>query len=200
MTVYKCGIYEIKKHFQVKVIPAFTIESLASCFFIHYIYTIHVNVVKLDDVWTRNSCFGCWTFFSSHYFRYQTHTINVCCQKESRLVVVPFASNVFRIMEVTFTPRHFIFFHFRYLVSIWPYCSYGANFILKFIDECWVVKKIVKKQGAISPFQFFKELHHILSPKLLIKNSSIHQFHPRCHSAQYPIAWILGRLRHHYQY
>ena len=48
MTVYMCDIHEIKKHAQVKVILAFTTESLSSCFLIHY-------VVTLDDVRTRNS-------------------------------------------------------------------------------------------------------------------------------------------------
>ena len=58
MAVYNCNIYEIKKHFQVKAIIAFTIESVSSCFLIHYIYTIHAIVVKLDDVRTRSRCFG----------------------------------------------------------------------------------------------------------------------------------------------
>ena len=110
----------------------------------------------LDDFRTRNKCFGCWTLSSSHYVRYPVHTTNICCQKESRLVVIPFAANdVFRIMEITLTPGHFlIFFQFWRLLSIWPYCSYGVNSVLKkFIDQCWVVKKIVKKQGAINLFQ-----------------------------------------------
>ena len=55
MTVYMCDIHEIKKHAQVKVILAFTTESVSSCFLIHYICTIHAIVVTLDDVRTRNS-------------------------------------------------------------------------------------------------------------------------------------------------
>ena len=35
--------------------------------------------LKLDDVRTRNRCFGCWTLCSSHYVRYPTHTISNCC-------------------------------------------------------------------------------------------------------------------------
>ena len=53
MTVYLSDIHEIKKHAQVKAILAFTIEYVSSCFFIHYINTIHAIVVKLD-VTTRN--------------------------------------------------------------------------------------------------------------------------------------------------
>ena len=138
MTVYKCDIYEIKKHFQVKAILTFTIDSVRSCFLIHYIYTTHTIVVKLDDVRTRNRCYGCWTFCSSHYVRYSTHTINIWFQKKNRLVVVPFAANnVFRIMEITFTTGYFIFFQFRHLLSIWPYCFCETNSILKsFILGC----------------------------------------------------------------
>ena len=36
-------------------------------------------VVNLNDVRTRNRYFCCWTFCSSHYVRYPTHTINICC-------------------------------------------------------------------------------------------------------------------------
>ena len=50
MAVYMCDIYEIKRHSQVKAILAFTIKSVSSCFSIHYIYTTHAIVVKLDDV------------------------------------------------------------------------------------------------------------------------------------------------------
>ena len=55
MTVYMCDIHEIKKHAQVKVILAFTTESVSSCFLIRCIHTIHAIVVNLDDVRTRNS-------------------------------------------------------------------------------------------------------------------------------------------------
>ena len=41
VTVYKCDIYEIKKHSQVKAILAFMIESLSSSFVINYIYTMY---------------------------------------------------------------------------------------------------------------------------------------------------------------
>ena len=43
-------IHEIKKYAQVKVIFTFEIESVSSCLFIHYIYTIHSIIIKLDDV------------------------------------------------------------------------------------------------------------------------------------------------------
>ena len=52
--VYICDIHEIKIHAQVKVILAFEIDSIRNCFLIHYIYTIHAIVVKLDDARTRN--------------------------------------------------------------------------------------------------------------------------------------------------
>ena len=108
-------------------------------------------------------CFGCWTLFTSHYVRYPTHTINFCCQKKSRLVALPFAANdVFTIMEVTFTTRHFlIFFQFRYLLSVRSYCSYDINSVLKmFIDECWTVKKVVKKRCNKSHSVFQKVASH----------------------------------------
>ena len=138
MTVYKCIIYEIKKHSLVTAILAFKIESLRSCFLICYIYITHTIAVKVDDVKTRNMCFCCWSLCSSHYIIYPTHTINTCCQKENRLVVIPFAANILRIMEITFTSGNFvILFQFWHLLSIWPYCSYGVNFILKmFINQC----------------------------------------------------------------
>ena len=109
MTVYKRAIYEIKKHSQVKVILVFTIESVSSFFLINYIYTTHGIVVKLDDVRTRNRSFGCWTLCSSPYVRYATHTINMCCQKENRLVIVLFAAN---------DGNHFHHWTFSYLLSI----------------------------------------------------------------------------------
>ena len=104
-------------------------------------------------------------------------------------------------MEVTFTTRHFlIFFQFRYLLSVRSYCSYDINSVLKmFIDECWTVKKIVKK-GAISPIQFFRKLHHILFPILFINHLSIHEPRLPYHSAEYPIAQKFGQLRYCYQY
>ena len=64
-------IYEIKKHSQVKVILAFTIESVSSCFLIHYICTIHVIVVKVDDVRTRNIVF--WILPYVHQYFSQAH-------------------------------------------------------------------------------------------------------------------------------
>ena len=67
MTVYKCNIYEIKKYSQLRVILVFKIELVSGCFFICYINTTNVIVVKLDDVRTRNKCFVCWTFCLSHY-------------------------------------------------------------------------------------------------------------------------------------
>ena len=54
MTVYMCDIYKIKKLSQVKAILAFMTESGSSWFLIHYIYTTHAIVIKLDDVRTRN--------------------------------------------------------------------------------------------------------------------------------------------------
>ena len=54
MAVYMGNILKIKKHAQVKAILALEIEFLSSCFLIHYMYTVHTIVVKLDDVRTRN--------------------------------------------------------------------------------------------------------------------------------------------------
>ena len=54
MTIYMCDIHEIKKYAQVKVVLTFMIESVRSCFLIHYTYTIHAIVVKNDDIRTRN--------------------------------------------------------------------------------------------------------------------------------------------------
>ena len=111
MTVYMCDIYVIKKHSQVKVILAFTVKSLSSCFFIHYIYNTHVIVVNLEYARTIKKFCDCWNLCSFHYVRYPTHTINICFHKENRLVVVPFAANgVFRIMEITFI--HLDIFYF----------------------------------------------------------------------------------------
>ena len=61
----------------------------------------------------------------SYYIRYHIHTMSICCQKDNRLVFVPFAANyVFRIMEITFFSGYFlIFFQFQHQLSIWPYCS-----------------------------------------------------------------------------
>ena len=94
---------------KVKAMLAFTIESVSSWFFlIHCIYTTHAIIVKLD-VTTRNMCFRWWTLYLSHYVRHPTHTINICCQKENKLVVVPFTANdVFTIMEIIFAPGHFL--------------------------------------------------------------------------------------------
>ena len=58
MNVYKCIIYEIKKYSHVKVIFAFMIDPVTSCFLIHYIYATHAISVNVDDVRTRNRCFG----------------------------------------------------------------------------------------------------------------------------------------------
>ena len=84
-----------------------------------------------------------------NYVRYPTHTIKICCQKGNRLVVVPFAANyVFRIMEITLTLGHFlIFFQVWHLLSIWPFCSYCVDSILKkFINQGWTVKKLSKNK------------------------------------------------------
>ena len=54
MTVYIGDIHEIKKQAQMKAMLAFMIGSVSSCFLIHYIYTIQIIVIKLDDVRTRN--------------------------------------------------------------------------------------------------------------------------------------------------
>ena len=51
-------------------------------------------------------------------------------------------------MEIIFTSGHFlILFQRWYLFLILLYCSYCVKSIYKrFIDECWAVKKIVKKR------------------------------------------------------
>ena len=151
MTDDKFHIYKIKKkNSQVKVILAF----------IHYIYTIYVIVLNLDDVRTRNWWFGCSNICLSYYVRYSTRATNICYQKESRLFVCPLAANdVFRILEITFPPGTFlIFFQFRHLSLFCMFCQYGLNFILKrFIGQCWAA---IKKQCVISPFQLFRQLHH----------------------------------------
>ena len=36
----------------------------------------------------------------------------------------------------------------------------------KCVDQCWVVKKIIRKQGAKNPFQFFKQLQHNTFPSI----------------------------------
>ena len=109
---------------------ALTIESISSCFLTHYMYTTHAFVVKLDDVRTRGRCFACWALSFSHYVRYPTYTVHICCLKENRLVVEPFTANsIFRIMEITFTLGHFlIYFQFPHILSISPYCSYARKF------------------------------------------------------------------------
>ena len=38
-------------------------------------------------------CSGCWTLCLVHYIRCPTDTINICCQKENRFLVVPFKAN-----------------------------------------------------------------------------------------------------------
>ena len=98
---------------------------------------------------------------TSNNLSYHQHLLpegeQTCC--------IPFAANdVFRIMEITFTPFNFTFTPFH-LLSIWPCSSCGINPILKkFFHHCWAVKKIVKKQGAICLFQFFRQLHHHTLP------------------------------------
>ena len=65
---FMCDIYKIKKHSQIKVILAFTIESVSSCFLIHYIYTIHTTVVKVDDVRTRKwNIFWILSYFHQYF-------------------------------------------------------------------------------------------------------------------------------------
>ena len=109
MTAYKYDTYEIKRNFQLKAILAFMIKSVSCCFLIYYIYTTHAIVVKHNEVRTRNRCFGSSTLCSSHYVRYPTHTMKIFCQKESRLVVIPFAANdAFRITSLKFTPGYFL--------------------------------------------------------------------------------------------
>ena len=49
MTFFKCDTHDIKKHTQVKVILAFTIESVRSCFLIHYMYTYVKSLVMLGQ-------------------------------------------------------------------------------------------------------------------------------------------------------
>ena len=172
---YDCcifDIYEIKKHSQVKVIHGSTTDSISSCFLIHYLHYI-----KLGGVRTKNRCFGCWTLFSSHYVRCFTYTINICCQKESRLVAVPFLANdVFRIMKITLTLRHFlIFVQFQYLFSIWRYCFHGVNSILKkYFNECWAVKKSCQKARCnkfLSLFLTVASLYFPLSYPSIIHRS-----------------------------
>ena len=58
MNVYKCIIYEIEKYSHVKAIFAFMIDPVTSCFLIHYIYATDAISVNVDDVRTRNRCFG----------------------------------------------------------------------------------------------------------------------------------------------
>ena len=154
MTVYKCDIYEIQKHTQVKaILLTFTIESSSSYFLIHSVYNTYALVAEFDYVRPRNKFFECFTLF--YLIQLDTPLI------PSRFVV-------FSIMEVTFTlGRFLIFFQVRYLLLIWSSCSYGINSILsRFIDQCWAIKKIVKKQSAISPFQVYRQLHHHTFPKL----------------------------------
>ena len=117
MCAYKWDIYGVKEHSQVKRILAFAIEPLSSSFLIHYICSTHTIVWKLDDNRTKNRCFGCWNLVH-HYVRYSNHNINIFSQKENWRVVPPFAANdVFRIMEITFIPWHFlIFFQFWHLL------------------------------------------------------------------------------------
>lgn len=73
MTVYKRNIYEFLKWKQYLLYD----RLWKQLFLIHYIYTSHAIVVKLNGFRTRNSCFGCWTFRSSHYVKYPTHVIKM---------------------------------------------------------------------------------------------------------------------------
>ena len=141
IAIYKCDICEIKKYSQVKAILAFTIESVSRYFLIYYIYTTHSIFVSLMMLGQETGVLVAENFL--HLIMLDTplililitHTINIYWQKENRLVVVPFAANdVFRIMEITFTPEHFlIVFQFRHL--LWPYFYYCIKSILKkFID------------------------------------------------------------------
>ena len=64
MTVYKCDIYEIQKHTQVKaILLTFTIESSSSYFLIHSVYNTHALVAEFDYVRPRNKFFECFTIF-----------------------------------------------------------------------------------------------------------------------------------------
>ena len=103
-----------------------------------------------------------------NYVRYPTHTISICWQKGNRLVVVPFAANdVFRIIEITLTLGYFlIFFQVWHLLSIWPFCSYCVNSIIKkFINQCWAVKKLSKTRcnKSLSIFQTTESPHFPLN-------------------------------------
>ena len=145
MTHYRSKIYEIMKDSPVKTILAFWIESGKSYFCIYYIYMIHAIAVKLDDLRTKNRCFNCSILCSYQYVRY--HTINICFQNVNRLAEVPLAANgVFRILEITFIPRHFLIFcQFLHILSIWPYGSYGLSFIFKnIINQVGLSKKLSK--------------------------------------------------------
>ena len=107
-TIYKCIIYEIKKHSQVKALLDFTIEPVSNSYFILYIYTIQVIVVKLDDGRASMS-FGCWTPCSFYYVRFPSQTINIFCQKRIMVAVVPLsADDVSRIMKINLIPGHFL--------------------------------------------------------------------------------------------
>ena len=106
-------LYAQNNNFWFSVLD-FTVKSVTSCSLIHYFYTTHANIVELHDVRIKSKFFRCRTLCWSHYVKYTTHTINICYQKENRLVVVPFTANdVFKMMEITFIPRVF-----SYLLSI----------------------------------------------------------------------------------
>ena len=127
---------------------AFTIESVYNSVLIYYIYTTHAIVVKLDNVRTRREAVV--LVAKSFVLLITLRTLllfNICCLKENRLAVVPFATNeIYRIVEITFTPGHFlIFFQFRHQLSIWAYCSYSVNSILKdLIVRFWAATKFSK--------------------------------------------------------
>lgn len=97
-----------QKNSQVKALLDFTIEPLSNSYFILYICTIQVIVLKLDDG-RASICFGCWTLCSLYYVRFSIQTISIFCQKESMVAVIPFsADDVSRIMEINLTPGHFL--------------------------------------------------------------------------------------------
>ena len=166
MTIYNIDIYEISSKGDICFYDWISKKRFFGLLCLH-----HPCHVKLDGFRTRNRCLGCWTLSSSHYVRYPTHTTNICCQKENRLVVIPFAANdVFRIMEITFTSGHFlIFFQFWHLLSIWPYCSYGVNSVRSFL-RIW---SHLMKKSLMENFIFCVEYLIEKRPLNFVKCSSI---------------------------
>ena len=153
MTVYTCDIYEIKEHSQVKVVLAFTIESVSSCFLIHFIYTIHVIVVNRDDVRTRNKCFCCRTFCSSHYVSPLIPS-KFISRDRTGLLSYHLQQMIFLEYCKSFLPLDIFLSSFNFGIYF-RYCSYGINSILKyFINQCWAVKKLLKTRCNKFPLVF----------------------------------------------